>query len=96
MKRFFNIYDNSMNRSNNFMTIQNCREDIIGELDAIIQYENHLFSTDDPAARATIQDIVDEEKLHVGQLFGLLFKLDPISQRQFEKGFKEFTTDDDK
>ena len=96
MKRFFNIYDNNMNRSNNFMTIQNCREDIIGELDAIIQYENHLFSTDDPSARATIQDIVDEEKLHVGQLFGLLFKLDPVSQRQFEKGYKEFTTDDDK
>ncbi len=95
MRRFFNIYDNS-NRSNNLITTQNCREDIIGELEAIIQYENHLFSTDDPVARATIQDIVDEEKLHVGQLFGLLFKLDPISQRQFEKGYREFTTDNEK
>ena len=73
MRRFFNIYDNS-NRSNNLITTQNCREDIIGELEAIIQYENHLFSTDDPVARAIIQDIVDEEKLHVGQLFGLLLK----------------------
>lgn len=95
MRRFFNVYTNN-NTPNGIMTTQNCREDIIGELDAIIQYENHLYATDDMAARATIQDIVNEEKLHVGQLFGLLFKLDPMSKTQFEKGLKEFETDDNK
>ena len=93
MRRMFNIYNNS-NAENRFLTTQNCREDIIGELDAIIQYENHYYATDDPTARATIQDIMDEEKLHVGQLFGLLFQLDPISKTQFEKGTSEFTKDD--
>lgn len=93
MRRIFNVYNNN-NMANNFVTAQNCREDIIGELDAITQYENHYFATDDPTARATIQDIMDEEKVHVGQLFGLLFKLDPISKTQFEKGLKEFTDDD--
>lgn len=95
MRRFFNNYDNS-NKTNDFLTTQNCREDIIGELDAIIQYENHYNSTDDPVAKATILDIVNEEKLHVGQLFGLLFKLDVLSQTQFQKGYNEFMKDDNK
>ena len=87
-----NVYNT--NKNNDFMTAQNCRADIIGELDAITQYENHYFATDDPVAKATILDIMNEEKLHVGQLFGLLFRLDPIAQSQFEKGFNEFTNDD--
>lgn len=95
MRRVFNIFDNT-NSGNRFLTTQNCREDIIGELEAIVQYENHLNSTDDPAAKATISDILKEEKLHVGQLFGLLFKLDIESKTQFENGLKEFMEEDDK
>ncbi len=76
------------------LTAQNCREDIVGELLAITQYENHYYATDDPTARATILDIMNEEKVHVGQLFGLLFTLDPIAQTQFEKGYNEFLDDD--
>lgn len=94
MRRIFNIYE--QNSQNQFLTTQNCREDIIGELEAIILYEKHLYSTDDPTAKATIQDIVNEEKLHVGQLFGLLFTLDPTSKTQFEKGFEEFKNEDKK
>lgn len=90
MRRFFNIMDNNMNRSNNFITAQNAREDIIGELEAIIQYENHLEQTSDMSAKNTMRDILKEEKLHVGQLFGLLFQLDPESKTQFENGLKEF------
>ncbi len=91
MRRFFNILDNN-NRSDNFVTAQNTREDIIGELDAIIQYENHIAQTNDEKAKETLRDIVEEEKLHVGQLFGLLFKLDPESKKQFEKGIDEFNS----
>ena len=70
---------------------QNTRLDIIGELEAIIQYESHINSSTDPKYRETLQDIVDEEKVHVGQLFGLLFMLDPSSKELFEKGLNEFT-----
>lgn len=91
MRRFFNILDNN-NRSDNFITAQNTREDIIGELDAIIQYENHIAQTNDEKASETLRDIVKEEKLHVGQLFGLLFSLDPESKTQFEKGLNEFNS----
>lgn len=70
---------------------QNTRLDIIGELEAIIQYESHINSSTDPTYRGTLQDIVDEEKVHIGQLFGLLFMLDPSSKELFEKGLNEFT-----
>ena len=77
---------------NNLSTMaQNTRLDIIGELDAIIQYETHINSSVDPVYRSTLQDIVNEEKVHVGQLFGLLFILDPASKEFFEKGLNEFT-----
>ncbi len=79
--------------SQTYKTAQDCREDIIGELMAITQYENHYYATDDPVARRTILDIMNEEKLHVGQLFGLLFQLDEMAQTQFEKGFDEFLND---
>ena len=77
---------------NNLSTMaQNTRLDIIGELDAIIQYEAHLNSSADPVYRNTLQDIVNEEKVHVGQLFRLLFMLNPASKEFFEKGLNEFT-----
>ena len=94
MRRLFNIY-NTNDMTNNFKTIQNAREDIIGELDAIIQYENHLMETNNDSAKETIRDIAKEEKLHVGQLFGLLFSLDQETKTQFEKGLKEFQNTQD-
>ena len=89
MRRFFSILDNQ-NQSNRFLTIQNAREDIIGELEAIIQYENHYNQTNETSAKNTIRHIVDEEKVHVGELFGLLFYLDPDSKTFFFVCLKEF------
>lgn len=87
--RLFNIYDTS-NLDNRFKTTQNARFDIIGELEAIIQYENHLNETNITLAKETFEDIASEEKVHVGELFGLLFYLDPDSKKYFEQGLKEF------
>ena len=88
MRSFFNVLD-TQNKGRT-LTAQNARADIIGELDAIMQYQTHYDATDDQSARRTILDIMNEEKLHVGQLFGLLFSLDPESKKQIEKGLKEF------
>ena len=87
MKSIFNILNN---QPNNYSNIQNCRADIIGELEAIIQYNAHLEQTDNEKAKETIKDIMLEKMLHVGQLFGLLFYLNPESRTQFEKGLNEF------
>ena len=94
MKGIFNIFSSSTDSTNKLLTTQNVRADIIGELEAIIQYELHLEQTTDQSAKNTISDIVDEEKVHVGQLFGLLFKLDPMSKELFYKGLNEFNKDD--
>ena len=93
--RFFNALDNSNNRGNSFSTLQNARLDVVGEIEAIVQYENHLAQTNDDSAKRAISDIVKEEKLHVGQLMGLIFKLDPESKEQFFKGLEEFKQEDD-
>ena len=92
--RFFNVLDNSNNRGNNFTTLQNARLDVVGELEDIVQYENHLAQTNEESAKRAISDIVKEEKLHVGQLMGLIFKLDPESKEQFYKGLEEFNEED--
>ena len=90
MKGFFNVLDHSVNKTNNFTTLQNARMDVVGELEAIIQYENHLMQSTNPSAQNVIKHIVNEEKTHVGELMGLIFYLDPESKVLFEKGLEEF------
>ena len=89
MKNFVTNLE-GLNNFNKQALAQNTRLDIIGEIEAIMQYENHIASSNDAVVNQTLTDIVNEEKLHVGQLMGLLFYLDPISQTQFEKGLNEF------
>lgn len=74
----------------NFETLQNARKDLIGELDAIIQYDYHLHNTNNELAKATWEDIRNEELVHVGELLGLLFYLSPYQQQLVEKGLQEF------
>ena len=95
MKNFISSLD-GLNNLNKQALAQNTRLDIIGELEAIIQYENHIASSNDAVVNQTLNDIVNEEKLHVGQLMALLFYLDPISKTQFEKGINEFYSDQQK
>ena len=73
-----------------FETLQNARKDLIGELEAIIQYDDHLHKTNVDAAKSTWIDIRNEELVHVGELLGLLMYLAPYQKQYFEQGLKEF------
>ena len=75
---------------NEFETLQNARRDLIGELDAIIQYDDHLHNTNIEVAKATWENIRNEELMHVGELLGLLFYLAPYQKQYVEQGLKEF------
>ena len=75
---------------NEFETLQNARRDLIGELDAIIQYDDHLHNTNIEVAKATWENIRNEELTHVGELLGLLFYLAPYQKQYVEQGLKEF------
>lgn len=66
--------------------IQAIRLDIAGELEAIYLYDAHVMAADDPAAKAVLADIRDEEKAHVGELMALLRHLDHKEAEHFESG----------
>ena len=73
-----------------FEALQKARKDLIGELDAIIQYDEHIHSSNVEAAKATWTDIRDEELVHVGELLGLMLYLAPYQRKFVEDGLKEF------
>lgn len=73
-----------------FDTLQKARQDLIGEIQAVIEYDAHIHSTNDRLARQTWQNIKNEELVHVGELLGLLNYLDPEQKQYVEKGLTEF------
>jgi hypothetical protein len=75
---------------NDFETLQNARRDLIGEIDAIIQYDSHLHSTTDKLAKDTWSNIKGDELTHVGELLGLLNYLDPTQAQYVQMGIDEF------
>ncbi len=83
-------HDENADDEKNFETVQNARRDLIGELDAIVQYDDHLHKTDDELAKATWKNIRDEEMVHVGELLGLLNYLAPYQKSFVERGLREF------
>lgn len=88
----YSSYNTEMNNSiMQFDTLQKARQDLIGEIQAVIEYDAHIRSSGDKLAVMTWTNIKNEELVHVGELLGLLNYLDP-SQKQFvQKGFAEFT-----
>lgn len=74
----------------NFDTLQKARQDLIGEIQAVIEYDSHIHSASDRLARQTWQNIKNEELVHVGELLGLLNYLDPEQQQFVQKGLSEF------
>lgn len=93
----FNFFLNGMNSGNfnqnavmDFDTLQNARKDLIGEIEAIIQYDDHLHKTNVELAKETWINIRNEELVHVGELLGLLCYLAPYQKQLIEQGLKEF------
>lgn len=75
----------------NFDTLQKARQDLIGEIQAVIEYDAHIHSTNDKMAKETWKNIKNDELTHIGELLGLLNYLDS-SQKQFvQKGLAEFS-----
>ncbi|NPV44283.1 MAG: hypothetical protein HPY70_09980 [Firmicutes bacterium] len=57
------------------------REDLIGELQAINQYEIHAVQAGDPQVRALLLEIADDEKHHVADLLKMINRLDPAQAK---------------
>jgi rubrerythrin len=65
------------------------RAAIIGELDAINQYEQMAGLSQNEDVRAVLLDIGNEEKVHVGELQAMLLRLDPEQVKALKNGKKE-------
>jgi len=65
------------------------RDAIIEEQKAIKHYETVADSTENRRAAQILQDIADEEKVHVGELEALLEELDPTDEDFREEGEEE-------
>ena len=52
------------------------RDDLISELDAVNQYEDHILEIENEDAVNTLKHIIDEEKEHVAELLRLIQNLD--------------------
>ena len=85
-----NARNNNSNSANDFETLQNARKDLIGELQAIIEYDDHLHKTNSEIAKVTWENIRNEEMTHVGELLGLLNYLAPYQKAFVEQGLNEF------
>ena len=90
MFNFNNYSTDNSTYSMSFDTLQKARQDLMGEIQAIIEYDAHIRSTNDKYARLTWQDIKNDELVHVGELLGLLNYLDPEQLEYVKKGFAEF------
>ena len=88
-----NLYSNE-NKYNgnsvmNFDVLQKARQDLIGEIQAVIEYDAHLHSTNDRLAKETWESIKNEELVHIGELLALLNYLDSSQKPFVQKGLME-------
>jgi len=61
------------------------REDLISELQAINQYQEHILDLESEEAVNTLEHIVEEEKEHVAELLRLIQNLDPAQAEKFKR-----------
>jgi rubrerythrin len=65
------------------------RDAIIAEEGAINQYETIVDSTDNKKVKEVLQEIADEERVHVGELQELLDLLLPDEREKLNEGATE-------
>ncbi len=65
--------------------LKSLREDLIGELGAINQYQEHIDETDNEEIKKVLGHIRDDEKEHFAELTKIIRKLDEIQEEKFQK-----------
>ncbi len=69
----------------NNQDLKNLREDLIGELEAINNYQEHIDATQNEKLKKVLGHIRDDEKEHFAELTKLLQELDEAQKGKFEK-----------
>ena len=61
------------------------REALVGELEAINQYQEYIDSLENEEAIRVLEHIQDDEKEHFAELTKLIQQLDPTQAEKFKK-----------
>lgn len=67
------------------LDLEMLREDLMAELQAVNQYQEHIDILDNEEAIDVLEHILGDEKEHVAELFKLIQKLDPVQAEKFNK-----------
>ena len=65
--------------------LKKLREDLIGELEAINQYQEHIDEIDNEEVKKVLGHIRDDEKEHFAELVKIIRKLDETQEEKFQK-----------
>jgi len=65
--------------------LKNLREDLVGELQAINQYQQHIDETDNEKIKKVLSHIRDDEKEHFAELTKVIQELDATQKEKFQK-----------
>ena len=65
--------------------LKSLREDLVGELEAINQYQEHIDEINDKEIKKVLEHIRDDEKEHVAELTKIIRELDEIQEERFQK-----------
>lgn len=98
-----NQYSSTVSRSNprNYQTAINLqttcdsktlnllRKDLIGELEAVNQYDAHINEINNDLAKTVLAQIRDEERVHIGEILTLIDVLCPEEAVLRAKGKEE-------
>ncbi len=68
------------------LDLEMLREDLIAELQAINQCQEHIEALEDEESIRALEHIRDDEKEHVAELIKLIQMLDPVQAEKFTKG----------
>ena len=66
-------------------TLKSLREDLIGEIEAINQYKEHIDDIDDEEVKKILGHIRDDEKEHLAEITKIIRKLDETQEEKFQK-----------
>ena len=74
----------------NKVTTALVQKDLIGEIDAVLQYNQHIAESKNRLANRTWEHIKNEELVHIGELLALRKTLSPSDFGFVEDGMQEF------
>lgn len=71
------------------------REDLMGELEAINQYQAHIDNVDNAEVKELLSHIRDEEKEHFAEITKLISRIDVIQGQKFEQEHTDESASDE-